>query len=181
MQNCFPILNILIYKEFDVEYKSLQKHYLITGLSEVKDKFHNLQKNITGFNCFFAEEYQKQQFIKTLEEIFNCYSRLSGKINESYNVISNGTDYGQMEATLLDIKKAIPDKILESTADKGYESEEDMAGCLLNGIVPHVIPPEGQDTYELTVPYEPEENLDPESKKSEEIKKCLQSGVIREA
>lgn len=99
----------------------------------------------------------------------------------NYNVISNGTDYGQMEATLLDIKKAIPDKILESTADKGYESEEDMAGCLLNGIVPHVIPPEGQDTYELTVPYEPEENLDPESKKSEEIKKCLQSGVIPEA
>ncbi len=78
------IKDIYLYKEFDSEYKSLNKLYLITGFSEVEEKYRNLQKNITGFNWFFAEEYRKQQFVKTLEDISDCYSRLSGKINESY-------------------------------------------------------------------------------------------------
>lgn len=98
-----------------------------------------------------------------------------------FDVTSNGTDYGQLESTLHGIKEENPDKIIETVADKGYQSEEDMAKCLMNGIIPHVILPDGQDTYEITVPYEEAENLSPESTKTEDIKNCLHAGVIPEA
>ena len=99
----------------------------------------------------------------------------------NFIVISNGTDYGQMEPTLQEIKEAHPDKILESTSDKGYQSEEDMANCLKKGIIPHVIPPDGEDSYKISIPYDPEQDLNPSSTEAEEIEKCLKSGVIPDA
>lgn len=42
-------------------------------------------------------------------------------------------------------------EIIEATTDKGYIKGEDMVECLENGIVPHVILLDGQDTYELEV------------------------------
>ena len=99
----------------------------------------------------------------------------------NFIVTSNGTDYGQMEPTLQEIKEAQPDKILESTSDKGYQSEEDMANCLKKGIIPHVIPPDGEDSYKISIAYEPEEDLKPSSTEAAEIEKCLKSGVIPDA
>jgi len=99
-----------------------------------------------------------------------------------FNVTNDVTDYGQLEPTLKDYKDTYhKDKILEATADKGYQSEEDIARCLEEGIVPHVILPDGKDTYEITLPYEEAQELHPESTDLEELKKCLRSGVIPKA
>lgn len=99
-----------------------------------------------------------------------------------FNVTNDVTDYGQLEPTLEGHKETYyKDKILEAVADKGYQSEEDIARCLEKGIVPHVIMPDGKDTCEIEVPYEEAPDLHPESKDPEELKKCLRAGIIPEA
>lgn len=96
----------------------------------------------------------------------------------SANVTSNPTDYGELYDTLKPIRESMPeDKILEVVSDKGYQSQTDMAKCLENGIIPHVIPDDKQDTYELTFEYQ-ENETNPYDSNINEIAKCLHAGVI---
>ena len=95
-----------------------------------------------------------------------------------FSVTSSPTDYGQLESTLHEMKGSDPETIMEAVADTGYRSEADMARCLENGIIPHVILGDGKDTYDVCVPYEACEDLHPESTDPEEIKKCLRAGTV---
>lgn len=97
------------------------------------------------------------------------------------HVTSNPTDYGELYETLKPVRDTLPDdKILEAVADKGYQSETDMVKCLENGIIPHVIPDDGKDTYELTMDYQ-ENETDPSSSNINDINTCLHAGVLPEA
>ena len=99
-----------------------------------------------------------------------------------FNVTSDVTDYGQLEPTLKSYKNEYcKDEILEAVADKGYQSAEDIGKCLEEGIAAHVILPDGKDTCEIELPYEEAQDLHPESKAPEELKKCLRAGIIPEA
>lgn len=98
-----------------------------------------------------------------------------------FKVTSDPADYGQLESTLHKQKAQNPDKILEAVADKGYQSPEDMAKCLENGIIPHVILPDGKDTCEVEMSYEANAELHPESTAADELSKCLHAGVVPEA
>lgn len=101
---------------------------------------------------------------------------------EDYQVTNQPTDHGQLEPTLHEVKVEHPDEIIEALADTGYQQPEDMAACLESGIIPHVIPQEGQDTYELELPYE-ESEISEEMRKSckaEDLKQCLRAGEIPE-
>jgi transposase len=55
-----------------------------------------------------------------------------------------------------------------------------MIRCLEDGIIPHVILPDGKDTYELEIDYV-ESECDTSSTKSEELSKCLHAGEIPDA
>ena len=82
-----------------------------------------------------------------------------------------------MASTMEEIKKGAGDEIIEALADKGYQQPEDMIECLEKGIIPNVILPDGQETYELEIEYE-EKGCDKSSKSTEEIKKCLHNGIV---
>ncbi len=97
-----------------------------------------------------------------------------------FQVTDHVTDHGLLNSTVANTKTENPDGILEVVADKGYEDKNDMVHCLENGVVPHVIPDDGKDGYELEVPYE-EAEVDTSSTKSEDIKKCLRAGEIPDA
>ena len=99
-----------------------------------------------------------------------------------FNVTNDVTDYGQLEPTLRDHKDEYSrDEILQAVADRGYQSAEDIGRCLEEGIAAHVILPDGKDTCEVELPYEEAQELHPESRAAEELKKCLRAGVIPEA
>lgn len=98
-----------------------------------------------------------------------------------YEVTNHATDHGMMAPTTEQLKQENGDKILDAVADKGYDKAEDMIACLENGVIPHVILPDGKDEYDLEIDYKANEDLHPESTDSEEIKKCLHAGVIPEA
>ncbi len=98
-----------------------------------------------------------------------------------YLATSQATDHGLMAPTAESIKQEAGDRIIEAVADKGYEQAEDMVACLEKGIIPNVILPDGQDTYELEIEYEEAGELNTAGTNAEELKRCLHAGVVPEA
>ncbi len=98
-----------------------------------------------------------------------------------YLATNQATDHGLIAPTAESIKQEAGDRIIEAVADKGYEQAEDMVLCLEKGIIPNVILPDGQDTYELEIEYEEAGELNTAGTNAEELKRCLHAGVVPEA
>ena len=101
---------------------------------------------------------------------------------EDFNVTTNCTDHGEIYSTLSEIRRNT-EGVIDSIEDKGYFQADDMMKCLENGIVPHVIPSDGKDTYELETSFEeavctPEELA---SSQPHDLAKCLRAGIKPEA
>lgn len=79
--------------------------------------------------------------------------------------------------TMEGIRETVWPDIVEVVVDKGYEDIDNMVRCLENGIIPHVIPDEGKEGYEIELTYEAAE-ADITSTKAEELKKALHAGQI---
>ena len=97
-----------------------------------------------------------------------------------FQMTNQVTDHGLLDSTLERVREE-SEGIIETVADKGYESEEDMLKCLEDGIIPHVITDDGKDGYELEIPYEEADDINAESTDAEDLKKALHAGVIPEA
>lgn len=97
-----------------------------------------------------------------------------------YSVTNANTDHGQLAPTMEYIKEQHRDKVMDVIADKGYHRDADYIECLEKGIIPNVIPDDGNDTYDLEIDYE-ESECDPTSTEAEELKKCLHAGIIPKA
>ena len=150
------------------KYKGYRKYMEENNLSQLSlsDTDTKLMKTRTGFSVAHNVQTVVDSDTHAIVE-----SRVTG----------NPTDYGELYETLRPIRDSLPDdRILEVVADKGYQSETDMANCLEHGIIPHVIPNEGQDTYELTMEYQ-EKETDPSSTNFNEIGACLHAGVLPNA
>lgn len=94
-----------------------------------------------------------------------------------FQVTNHVTDHGLLESTAAPLHEE--SEILDLTADKGYDKAEDMIRCLEQGIVPHVILPDGQDTYEFEIEYL-EGEADLSSKQAEDLNRALHAGKIPE-
>ena len=100
-----------------------------------------------------------------------------------YQVTNEPTDHGQLTNVATEVKKDFDVKILESTADKGYESPEDHAAALASGIVPNVIQRDGGSTETVEFAYNEQEITDEQkaSTEPEDLRACLEAGVIPDA
>ena len=102
---------------------------------------------------------------------------------EDFLVSNSSTDHGLMLPSMKNIREETKGAILNVTGDKGYEKPSDMIACLMDGIIPNVIPPTGKNSYTLEIEYEQAE-ISEEMRKStqpEDIAKMLKSGVIPDA
>lgn len=90
------------------------------------------------------------------------------------------TDHGQLLPTMSRVAEE-DGGVVEVTADKGYQSADDIAACLEAGILPHVIADDGVDAYEIELPHEPADDADPTSGDPSEISRCLRAGVVPDA
>ena len=127
-------------KERLEKYESYRKHMEENGLSQISltDIDAKLMKSKNGF----IVAYNVQTAVDSETHLI-----------EDYLLTNQPTDHGMIAPTVSGIKEQHPDKIIEVTADKGYNVEEDMVTCLENGVIPHVILPDGQDYYELELEY----------------------------
>lgn len=149
------------------KYRGYQKIMEETGASQLSltDADARLMKNKNGFTV----SYNPQTAVDSETHLIR-----------NFEMTNQVTDHGLIGPTMDQIRQDSPDKILEAVADKGYEDTGDMAECLDNGIIPHVITDDGKDGYEIEIPYE-EAEADLTSTKPEELKKALHSGRIPDA
>lgn len=147
-------------------YRAIMEEEGLAQMSLV-DADAKLMKNKNGF----AVAYNTQTAVDSQTHLI-----------DDYQVTNQATDHGLLYSTAADEKER-RGEILEVVADKGYQKEEDMAQCLENGIIPHVIPPEGKDSYEIEFPYEEAEITEEKlaSTKPEDLKECLRAGCIPDA
>lgn len=151
-------------------YQRYRKYMEENGLSQmsVTDMDAKLMKSKNGFMV----AYNVQTAVDSETHLI-----------EDYQLTNQPTDHGLIRSTVDYLKEQAGEEVLDIVADKGYNVSEDMVGCLENGVIPHVILPDGEDTYELELAYEDTECL-PEtiqSKNPENLKKCLHTGVIPSA
>lgn len=148
------------------KYEGYQKIMEESGQSQMSltDADARLMKSKNGF----AVAYNPQTAVDSNTHLIR-----------DFQMTNQVTDHGLLDSTLEEIKKDT-DGIIETVADKGYESEEDMIKCLEAGIIPHVITDDGKDGYEIETAYE-ESEVNVKSTSPEELKKALHAGVIPDA
>lgn len=146
-------------------YKEYRKYMEENGLSQlsVTDADAKLMKNKNGFQV----SYNVQTAVDSETHLIR-----------DFNMTNQVTDHGLMAPTAAGI--CSEEEILDVVADRGYENQKDMIRCLEEGIIPHVILPDGKDSYELELEYI-ESECDRSSTKSEELAKCLHAGEIPDA
>ena len=149
------------------KYERYQKLMEESGQSQMSltDADARLMKSKNGF----AVAYNPQTAVDSNTHLIR-----------DFQMTNQVTDHGLLHSTLEEVRKE-EDGIIETVADRGYESEEDMIKCLEEGIIPHVITDEGKDGYELVIPYEKSDDVNAESTDPDELRKALHAGVIPEA
>lgn len=148
------------------KYEGYQKIMEESGQSQMSliDADAKLMKSKNGF----AVAYNPQTVVDSNTHLIR-----------DFQMTNQVTDHGLLDSTLEEVRKE-SDGIIETVADRGYESEEDMVKCLEDGIIPHVITDDGKDGYEVEIDYQ-ESVVDASSTESEELKKALHAGVIPDA
>lgn len=149
------------------KYEGYQKIMEETGASQlsITDADSKLMKSKNGF----VVAYNPQTAVDSETHIIR-----------DFQMTNQVTDHGLLKSTMAEIKEDSGNNVIEVVADKGYEAAEDMIDCLENGIIPHVITDDGDDGYELKIPYE-ESEVDVNSTEAEALSRCLHAGVIPEA
>lgn len=128
-------------KERLAKYGPYQKLMEESGVSQLSltDADAKLMKNKNGF----AVSYNPQTAVDSGTHLIR-----------DFEMANRVTDHGMLDPTMEGIREEDPEGILEVVADKGYGQEEDMAKCLEQGIIPHVILNDGKDVRELEIAYE---------------------------
>ena len=155
-------------QEREQRYRQYRDYMEQNGLSQmsVTDADARMMKTRDGF----AVAYNMQTAVDSETHMIR-----------EVEVTNQCTDHGLLGPTAGAVKDQ--DTVLEATADKGYIQPADLAGCLENGIVPHVIPKHGQEKYELEIPYSEADITEEKrlSQAAEDLSECLHAGIIPEA
>ena len=97
-----------------------------------------------------------------------------------YEVTNHNTDQGLLNEVSEKSKKQLEIEVVETVADKGYESREDILNCIMNGTVPTVAMKYDKEKRLYNIPYQEAEISEAEctSTKPEDIRKCISAGVL---
>jgi transposase len=96
--------------------------------------------------------------------------------------VDNKTDVGHLREVSDEAKELLDVQSIEVLADKGYDSNQDILDCLMNGTVANVGIKEEKDERVFTIEYI-ENKIDEDTRKSTEpknIQACLHAGILPE-
>ena len=164
---------------------------------ELQKKLDACKKRLDKYNDYRSEMEKTGQAQMSLtdkdarlmkqNEGFGVDYNVQTAVDEShliadFQITQSPTDHGQITPVMEGLKDSF-DKhgtITESIADKGYISPTDTAASLANGNIPNVI--QRDNATSTTVEYEYQEHDITDAQKSstkpEDIKACLESGVV---
>lgn len=119
-----------------------------------------------GFHC----SYNAQTAVDNGSHLIAGYS------------VDSKTDVGHLREVSDEAKELLEVPSIEVLADKGYDSNQDIMDCLMNGTIANVGIKEEKDERVFTIEYI-EKEIDEDTRKStkpEDIKACLNTGVLPE-
>lgn len=172
--------------DFEEVPESLTKEAIEEKLEEMRERLEKYE----GYRKIMEESGQSQMSLTDADArlmkskngfvvAYNPQTAVDSNTHliRDFHMTNQVTDHGLLKATLEGIAGE-SDGIVETVADRGYECVEDMAECLENGIIPHVITDAGKDGYELEIPYEEADGINAGSTDAEDLKKALRAGTI---
>jgi len=97
-----------------------------------------------------------------------------------YEVTNHNTDQGLLCETVKSAKEQLEVETIQTVADKGYESKNDILNCILDGTAPTVALKYDKTERSYELPYEESEISEEERNtvEREYIEKCLKAGVL---
>jgi len=172
------------------EYSKEEIEEKIRILNERKDIYNKYMRKMEeeGITQISLTD-EDARLMKTANGGFNvCYnvqimvdpkSHLIG----NFQVTNNGNDKGLISQVTQEAKEALGVDVIEAVADKGFEDIEDILKCILSGTIPHVPTASGEESYELELDHKENEISEEQinSTKAEDIKACLEAGVLPRA
>lgn len=174
---------------FEESPESLTKEMIEEKLKEARERLERYE----GYRKIMEESGQSQMSLTDADArlmksrngfavAYNPQTAVDSNTHliRDFHMTNQVTDHGLLGPTLEGIAGE-SDGIVEAVADRGYECAGDMAGCLENGIIPHVITDAGKDGYELEIPYEGADGINAGSADAEDLKKALRAGIIPDA
>lgn len=154
-------------EDFEDDPERLTRELIEEKLQEARERL----KKYEGYQRIMEESSQSQmsltdadaKLMKSKNGFVVAYNPQTVVDSEThlirdFQMTNRVTDHGLWDSTLEGVREE-SEGIIETMADKGYESEEDMVKCLEDGIIPHVITEDGKDGYELEIPYEEAEDI----------------------
>ena len=159
----------------------------IAQLQERKEEYNNLlkemkERRITQISFTDPDA----RLMKTANGGFDvCYNTqiivdAESHIIGGFEVTSQCNDLGMLSPVTTALKEELDIDVMEVSADKGYEDNDDILKCILNGTIPHVPLKSDKEIYEFELEYK-EAIITEElcgSTKAEDIKTCLEAGVL---
>lgn len=174
-------------EDFDENSENLTKELIEEKLREARERLEKYE----GYQKVMEESGQSQMSLTDADArlmknkngfivAYNPQTAVDSNTHliRDFQMTNQVTDHGLLKSTLAEVREE-SEGIIETVADKGYESEEDMVKCLEEGIIPHVITTDGKDSHKLEISYK-EAYADTSATNPEEIKKALHAGMIPE-
>ena len=163
---------------------------------EIKAEIAALEERKERYQSYLDELIQNNETQKSLTDPESKLMKNNGKLDVCFNiqtavdseshiitdflVTNHCTDNGLIEEVSAEVKKTLNLTNIESIADKGYKSEEDVKNCLLNGDIPNINLCDNQEGYSFELEHK-KIDISAETKASterEDIEKCLSAGIV---
>lgn len=163
---------------------------------EIKKKLVELELRKETYQAYLTElnetgETQKlttdseARMMRTKDGFACCYNvqtavdKTSHLIAE-YEVTNDCTDPNSLTRMAKQAKETLQTEIIHIGADKGYEDQDEIEKCVMNGIIPHVGFKNDKNERLLILEYEEAVITEEDriSTKPEDIQRCLKAGVL---
>lgn len=159
---------------------------IIQELKERKEKYENLQNKLkeSGNTQILTTDPDARRMHS--KDGFHCCYNVQTAVDSGshliaeYEVTNHNTDSGLLYEMTEAAKEILEVKTIETVADKGYDSKEDILECVLNGTVPIVAMKYDKRERIYTMPYEEAKITEKEKESTERstIEKCIKAGVL---
>lgn len=168
------------------EYTPVQIKAAIKELTERKEKFEGFLKELVETGETQKLTTDPEARVMQSKDGYHCCYNVQTAVDKGshliaeYEVTNCCTDQGLLKEVSDSARKILDIETLKVTADKGYESREDILNCVMNGIIPNVALKYDKSERLYTVDYVEAEISEEEknSSKPVDIQKCIAAGVL---
>jgi transposase len=168
------------------EYTPDQIKVTIKELTERKKKYQGFLNELieTGETQKLTTDPEAR--VMHSKDGFHCCYNVQTAVDKGshliaeYEVTNCCTDQGLLKEVADSTRIMLEIETIEITADKGYESREDILNCVMNGIIPNVAMKYDKEERLYSIDYV-EAKISEEEKhstKPEDIQKCIATGVL---